>query len=273
MLRWDALVLATGARPRSLPFPVPRGVHTLRTLADARALRDTLVPGSRLVVVGGGFVGAEVASSAVSLGVEVTLVEALRAPFERILGLAVGQLLAERYRASGVQLLLGVGVVGFRATSNGDVQTVRLADGTELRCDTALIGIGIEPATELIPDPLDDAPLYACGDVTASGGHWTSAAAGGAAVAQRILGLPPAPKQPSFFWSDQFDLRLQLVGDTAHSIKVELTGDPDAFVARYRNPDGSLVAALTANSPTQMATLRRELAEQISGREPIPAVG
>ena len=113
VLTWDALVLATGARPRSLPFAAPARVHTLRTLADARALRASLVPGARLAVVGGGFIGAEVASTAVELGLDVTLIEALRVPFERTLGADVGQLLAKRYRSYGVELRLATGVVGF----------------------------------------------------------------------------------------------------------------------------------------------------------------
>jgi NADPH-dependent 2,4-dienoyl-CoA reductase/sulfur reductase-like enzyme len=101
--------------------------------------------------------------------------------------------------------------------------------------------------------------VYTCGDVTASGGHWTSAAAGGAAVARRILGRPPAPVQPPFFWSDQFDLRLQLVGDTSRAATVRITGSPDTFTARYVDTDGRLVAALAANRPAEVAALRRDL--------------
>jgi NADPH-dependent 2,4-dienoyl-CoA reductase/sulfur reductase-like enzyme len=259
-LEWDALVIATGARPRGLPFPAPRGVHSLRTLADARALRETLVPGSRLAVVGGGFVGAEVASTAITLGLEVTMIEALHTPFERTLGPTVGRLLAERYRFHGVDVRVGTTVAGFREDEDGALQAVKLAGGSEVRCNTALVGIGIEPAREIVPDHLDGRPVYTCGDVTASGGHWTSAAAGGASVARRILSLPPAPTQPPFFWSDQFGLRLQLVGDTTHAAAVQIEGGPDTFIARYRDDKGRLVAALAANRPTEVAALRRDLA-------------
>ncbi|MGZ8694293.1 MAG: NAD(P)/FAD-dependent oxidoreductase, partial [Gaiellaceae bacterium] len=104
VFRWDRLVLATGARPRRLPFAAPEGVHVLRSLADASALRTALAPGARLVIVGGGFVGAEVASTAAGLGVQVTVLDAGEAPFCRVLGPDVGHTLAARYREHGVDL-------------------------------------------------------------------------------------------------------------------------------------------------------------------------
>jgi len=101
--------------------------------------------------------------------------------------------------------------------------------------------------------------VHTCGDVTASGGHWASAAAGGAAVARRILGIPAGAPQPPFFWSDQFGLRLQLVGDTTRATAVQIEGGPDTFIVRYQDADGRLVAALAANRPAEMAALRRSL--------------
>jgi NADPH-dependent 2,4-dienoyl-CoA reductase/sulfur reductase-like enzyme len=258
-LAWDALVIATGARPRRLPFPTPRGVHSLRTLAHATTLRDALVPGTRLAVIGGGFVGAEVASTAIALGLDVTMIETRHTPFEQTLGPAVGRLLAERYRARGVDLRVGAAVTGFDEDENGTLLAVKLAGGSEIRCDAAVVGIGIEPARELVPQHASGRPVYLCGDATASGGHWTSAAAGGAAVARCILDLPPAPTQPSFFWSDQFGLRLQLVGDTTRARAVQIDGGPDAYIARYRDADGHLIAALAANRPAEAAALRRDL--------------
>jgi 3-phenylpropionate/trans-cinnamate dioxygenase ferredoxin reductase subunit len=260
VLPWDAVVIATGARPRSLPYLAPRGVHMLRTLADARALREALVPGTRLAVVGGGFVGAEVASTAIALGLDVTMIEALGAPFERALGPAVGRLLADRYRAQGVDLRVLAAAAGFRADAHGALQAITLDDGSEIRCDAALVGVGIEPNRELVPRSLAGRPVYTCGDVTSSGGHWMSAAAGGAAVARRILGRPAAPIQPPFFWSDQFGLRLQLVGDTTRASAVRITGSPNIFTARYLDADGRLVAALAANRPAEVAALRQAVA-------------
>ena len=259
-LDWDVFVLATGARPRLLPFPMPKGVQTLRTVIDARTLRRSLVPGSHLVVVGGGFVGAEVASTAVALGVRVTMLEALDAPFERTLGPALGKLLADRYRSHGVDLRVNTGAVGFGAGEDGTVRSVRLTDGSELSCDVALVGIGVEPAADLLPVTVSDAPIFACGDVAGGLGHWTSAAAQAAAVARQILGLPPQPMQPAFFWSDQFGLRLQLVGHPTATAVVELEGAEESFLARYEDSEGRLVAALGANRPAEVASLRRELA-------------
>ena len=136
---------------------------------------------------------------------------------------------------------------------------MRLTDGTEVPCDLALVGIGIEPARELLPHPLAGYPIYPCGDVTGSGGHWTSAAAQGTAVARRILGLPIEPPKPAFFWSDQFGLRLQLVGATSPTGTVSFDGTPDSYVARYHDGEGRLVGALAANRPAAVAALRREL--------------
>jgi 3-phenylpropionate/trans-cinnamate dioxygenase ferredoxin reductase subunit len=257
--RWGSLVLATGARVRRLPFRAPQGVHTLRTAADALALRDELVPGSRLVVIGGGFVGAEVASTATKLGVSVTMLEAGLAPFARALGPEIGRLLADRYRRHGVELLLGVGAAGFRE-AGGALSAVLLGDGREIECDVALVAVGVEPDRELTtfdPEP----PVYACGDVAGSRGHWTATAAEAVNVARHILELEPLPQQPPFFWSDQFGLRLQLVGETAGAHSVELEGSPDEFVARYLDESGTLLAALAANCPAEVGRFRRELAE------------
>ena len=259
-LGWNALVLATGARPRRLPFPTPRGVHLLRTVVDARALRDGLVPGAHLVVVGGGFVGAEVASTALALGVRVTMLEALATPFERTLGPTLGRLLADRYRSHGVDLRVRTGALRFGSGPDGAVRSVLLTDRSEVRCDVALVGIGVEPANELVPSPVEGVPIFACGDVTGGPGHWTNAAAEATAVARRILGLPQQPPQPAFFWSDQFGLRLQLVGSASATAAIELEGGREDFIARYHDGEGRLMAALGANRPAEVARLRRELA-------------
>jgi 3-phenylpropionate/trans-cinnamate dioxygenase ferredoxin reductase subunit len=247
--RREAVVVATGARARRLAVPGARGAHVLRTLADASKLRVELQPGRRLVVVGGGFVGAEVASTARGLGVEVTVLEAGQAPFARTLGLEVGDVLARRYRARGVDLRTDATAAALHA------RRVVLGNGTEIYCDVVLLAVGAEPARELLREG-----LHACGDAAGGPGHWTSAAAGGAAAARRILGLDPLPEQPPFFWSDQFGLRLQLVGDPRPATEVELDGSEDSFTARYVAPDGRLLSALTANRSADIAVLRRELA-------------
>jgi NADPH-dependent 2,4-dienoyl-CoA reductase/sulfur reductase-like enzyme len=257
-LGWgDGLVLATGAKPRRLPFEVPTGVHVLRTLADALGLRAELKPGRRLIVVGGGFVGAEVASTAAELGLEVAMLEAGEAPLASVLRPELGAVLARRYRAHGVDLRTKAVAAAFEAEGSGRVTGVELVTGTVIPCDVALVAIGVEPERELARL----APgVELAGDAAGGPGHWTSAAADGVAAARRILGLDPVPRPAPFFWSDQFGLRIQLVGDTRAAEGVELEGDDSEFVARYRAADGRLVAALAANRPAAVGALRRELA-------------
>jgi len=235
---WDSLVLATGARLRR-----PQG---LRTLADALALRERLAPGVRFAIAGGGFVGTEVASTALALGTEVTLIEAAEVPFEALLGREVGETLAARYRAHGVDLRTGT---------------------TELPPhDVLLYAVGVEPVRELVPWLGSDAcgrtvhqDVYACGDVTGTG-HWTAAAGQAAAVARAILGEDRPYSEPPYVWSDQFGLRLQLVGEPRAAVRVELEGGDDSFRASYLDGEGRLRAALLANRPREVAELRRELA-------------
>jgi 3-phenylpropionate/trans-cinnamate dioxygenase ferredoxin reductase subunit len=257
-LPWDAFVLATGARARRLPIQTPPGVHVLRTLSDAAVLRDALRARSRLVVIGGGFVGAEVASSARALGLEVTILELGHAPFAQALGNEVADLLSRRYRAHGVDLRTRIAATGFRAGHDGSVRAVRLGDGHEVRCDLALASVGVEPVRELF-DHEPGAGAYVCGDASGSG-HWTAAAADAGAVAHRILQRDPPAAPPPFFWSDQFGLRLQLVGDPSRAGRVELDGSEASFVARYLAHDGRTVALCAANRPGDVGAFRRELA-------------
>lgn len=251
VLSWDALVLATGARPRTLPGPLPDRVHHLRTLADALALRAELRPGRRLAVVGSGFVGAEVATTAAGLGLHVTVLEAAEAPLGGLLGREVGELLAARYADHGVELLVGAAVERVLPRA---VVTAR----GEVPFDLLLVAVGVEPARELVPPRLPSRIVLA-GDVTGTG-HWTAAAEQGAAAAHRLLGIDRPPAGPPYVWSDQLGLRLQLVGDPRRAAAVELDGGVDAFAARYLDGRGGLVAALAANRPALVPELRRELA-------------
>jgi len=246
--RFDRLVLATGARPRRLPGARGPCLHHLRTLDDARALREQLRPGRKLVVVGSGFVGAEAASTAASMGVDVTVVEAASAPLGGLLGDHVGTVLEHAYRRHGIDLRVGASVQRI------DARSTVLGDGTRLAHDVVLVGIGVEPVRELQADRA----LFA-GDMTGSG-HWSAAAEQGSAAALRLLGLPAAPRQPSFVWSDQLGFRLQIVGRPQGAPRMELEGDETAFVARYFDARGAMLGAVAANRPAATADLRRELA-------------
>jgi 3-phenylpropionate/trans-cinnamate dioxygenase ferredoxin reductase component len=246
---WDALVVATGAQPRRLPFAVPASVHMLRTLADAIALHEALVPGAHLAIVGGGFVGAEVASTARGLGVEVTLLERGPAPFAGLLGRELGETLAARFRAHGVDLRTGAAVTHF------DRGAPVLADGSTVACDAVLVAVGAEPV-RLAAGP----GVHVVGDAAGRHGHWTDAATGGVNLARGLLGLEPLPAQPPFVWSDQFGIRLQLIGEPARAATIELDGGSADFVARYRARSGALVGAVAANRPEAVGGLRRELA-------------
>ena len=191
-IRWDALVLATGARPRRIAsLDGRRGVHVLRTLDDARALGTDLGAGRRLAIVGAGFVGAEVASTAVEVGSDVSLIEAGTSPFGRILGDEVGRVLADRYRAAGVDLRTGAMVQELRMDAAERLRGLALADGAETACDAVLVAVGAEPATELLGGGVVETDacgrtalpgVYACGDVAA-----VVAPAGRSARANRAL--------------------------------------------------------------------------------------
>jgi 3-phenylpropionate/trans-cinnamate dioxygenase ferredoxin reductase subunit len=276
---WDAAVLATGARARSLPGGAPSGVHRLRTLADALALREKLLPGKRLVVIGAGLVGSEAAWTASQLGVDVALADH-ELPLQSALGANVGSLLASRQCEHGIDLHLGARAIGFRTSTEGRVRAVVLEDGGTLACDLALVAVGVEPAGDLVDRPGRAIPtdaggrtavpgVYAAGDAAlpynpwlgrpAATDHWTAAAATAAAAARTILGREmPYPEPPSF-WSDQLGLRLQFAGSPGPWTRVELEGDSDSFRASYYDAGGMRVAGLVANRPAEFAHLRREL--------------
>lgn len=265
-LEWDALVLATGASPRTLPGW--EDAHVLRTLADAAALRAELRPGARVAIVGAGFVGTELASTALALGCSVMLVDVAGVPLERVLGREVGSLLAERYGEAGVELRLG-GPPLSRSELDADVVVIAVGVSPEM--------VGLEGANGIPTDACGRtavAGVYAAGDVAETWHpllgrylrveHWTNASSQGAAVAHAILGEErPAAVLP-YFWSDQFGLRLQYVGHAECWDAVELEGEEDSFVARYLE-NGSTVAALAVNRPAEIGVLRTELTAALRG--------
>jgi 3-phenylpropionate/trans-cinnamate dioxygenase ferredoxin reductase component len=280
-LRWDALVLATGASPRVLPGWDGPGIHTLRTLDDAAALRRDLHHGARVAVVGAGFVGTEVASTASALGASVVLVDVTATPLERVLGPEVGATLAARYADADVDLRLGVGVERLERGADGRPRALVLADGSTVPAEVVLLAVGVQPETAgLAAADKNGIPtdafgrtgvpgIFAAGDVAAAWHpllrrrlrveHWTSAAGQGAAVAGAILGDERPHSALPYFWSDQFGLRLQYVGHAETWAAVEIEGEPGSLVARYRNEVGTTVAALAVNRPAEVGRLRNEL--------------
>ena len=272
-VEYDALVIATGATARTLPTDVA-GVHTLRTLDDAIAVRAALDAGARTVVIGAGFIGSEVASGASKRGVDVTVIEALPTPLVRAVGEVMGRACAALHRRNGTDLRCGVGVAALKGI--GGVKRVLLTDGNTIDADLVVVGIGAVPATGWLEDSglrLDNGVVcdeylstgvegvYAAGDVARWHNplfdrpmrleHWTSAAEQGAAAARNAL--DPASAKPyltvPYFWSDWYDSRIQFVGVPATDEIQVVEGDPEAggrMVALYREGD-RLVGALTVN--------------------------
>jgi NADPH-dependent 2,4-dienoyl-CoA reductase/sulfur reductase-like enzyme len=282
----DAVVLATGARARQ-PWPnPPAGVHTLRTLADAHALRDQLQPGVRLVVVGAGFIGAEVASTARGRGVDVTVVEALPTPLAAVLGEEFGAVVAGLHAAHGVRVLCGVGVS--RLVGQPRVTGVELADGRLIPADVVLVGVGVRPNVEwLAGSGLDIAggvrcdrsgrtgiaQVVAVGDCATwyspdLGGyhrleHWTAARERPPIAVGALLsgGRQRAAERQPYFWSDQYGRTLQLAGHTAgaHSVTIEEGSVADFdFLAVYRRGERP-VAVLALGQPRSFLRWRKQL--------------
>jgi 3-phenylpropionate/trans-cinnamate dioxygenase ferredoxin reductase subunit len=236
--RYDRLLLATGAYPRRLDVPGSdlAGVRYLRTVAESDALKDALAGGPRVVVVGAGWIGLEVAAAARAAGAAVTVVEADALPLRRVLGDEVAELFAGVHRAGGVEFRFDSGVAEFRG-DGARLTAVVLSDGTELAADLAVVGIGVQPATELAVagglavdnGVLVDAGLrtsapdvFACGDVANVDSpllgqrvrveHWANALNGGKAAALALLDRPVSYDRVPYFYTDQFELGMEYSG-------------------------------------------------------------
>ena len=286
---FDGLVIATGATPRRLPGSANlEGVHVLRTLDDAIAIRTQLEGGPRVCVVGGGFIGAEVAAACRARGLEVTIVEALAAPLAHILPPGLASACVRLHVDHGVDLRCGATVVGFDGVRH--VEAVRLAGGERVPADLVVVGIGVIPETGWLASSgltLDngivcDATLataapgvVAAGDVarwpnalfdeTMRIEHWTNALDQGAAAARRLLlgedhTAPFAPVP--YVWSDQYETKIQMVGrikpgDDVHVVHGSL--EERRFVA-VTGRSGRLVGALAFNEPRKLMGWRGPIA-------------
>ncbi|GAA4796226.1 FAD-dependent oxidoreductase [Actinomycetospora chlora] len=289
-LSYDGLVIATGAHARALPGTEDlEGVHTVRTLDDAIALRAALRGGARrLTVVGAGFIGSEVASVGRKLGLEVTILEALETPLARAVGERMGRALTHLHRRHGTEVRTGVAVDEV-LRRDGRVTGVRLGDGTELETDVLVVGIGARPATDWLEGSgltIDDGVVadetlaaadgvYVAGDVarwpnalftdvvdgTMRLEHWTSAADQGGRAARHAV--DPGAAKPyetvPYFWSDWYDGRVQFVG-VADAEEIEVVAGDDSeggpFTAIYRAGD-RIVGALAVDMPAEVMKYRR----------------
>lgn len=296
-IRSDGLVIATGGRARVPPGSVGlRGLHTLRTLDDAMALRAEITEGARrMVVIGAGWIGAEVASTCHQLGLHVTVVEAAAVPLARTLGETMGGLCAALHTDHGVALRLGVGVAGFTRhddPTGARVTGVVLDDGAHLPADVVVAGVGMRPATDWLVGsglPVDNGVLCDAGCVTeipsvvavgdvaryrcAGGGfvrheHWTNASEQPTVAIRNLLaGTTVDHYRPSgYVWSDQYGLRLQFAGETGGADEIEVVeGSPDdrKFVAAYRR-EGRTIGVLAMNNAKLFGRMRRQLASPVS---------
>jgi 3-phenylpropionate/trans-cinnamate dioxygenase ferredoxin reductase subunit len=274
-LRYDRLLLATGAEPRRLNIPGSDldGVHYLRDLHDADALAALLAKGSgRVAVIGAGWIGSEVAASARTKGLEVALVEVADVPLERVLGRQVGEIYADVHRNHGVDLHLGTGVEALEGA--GRVERVKLVDGTAIECDFAVVGIGVVPRTQLaeqaglevgngiqVSKRLETSAsgVFAAGDVANAFHpfygtkvrveHWANALNQPVTAAHAMLGRAGVSyDRLPYFFSDQYDVGMEYVGYATEWDEVVIRGDASApeFVAFWLK-DGAVQAGMNVN--------------------------
>jgi 3-phenylpropionate/trans-cinnamate dioxygenase ferredoxin reductase subunit len=272
-LAFDRLLLATGARPRPLPVPgadLP-GVVSLRTLADADALRVAAAEAERIVVVGAGWIGSEVAASLRMLGRRVVLVAPGAVPLERVLGPEIGAVYRDLHAEHGVELRLGTSVA--RVIGTDRVASVEVADGERIAADLVVVGIGVEPRSGLataaglaVGDGIEvsatletSAPgIFAAGDVASAwhpfygrrirSEHWATAKFQGTAAAQAMLGSTEPYDRIPYFYSDQYDLGMEYTGRAGAADRLAVRGSlTDRTFIAFWLADGRVVAGMTAN--------------------------
>lgn len=283
-LGYDELIIATGLVPKRIPsFPDLPGIHVLRNFDESLALRQEAGTARRAVVVGAGFIGCEVAASLRKLGVEVVLVEPQPAPLASVLGQQIGELVTRLHRAEGVDVRCGVGVS--EVSGDDRVRKVTLGDGTELDADIVVVGIGSHPATEWLADSgleIDNgvvcdeagrasAPhVWAIGDVASwrdnVGGqvrveHWSNVADQARVLVPTMLGQqPPAAVSVPYFWSDQYDVKIQALGEPEATDTVHIVEDDGRKFLAYYERDGVVVGVVGGGFPGKVMKVRAKIA-------------
>jgi 3-phenylpropionate/trans-cinnamate dioxygenase ferredoxin reductase subunit len=283
-IAYDKLLLCTGGRARTLAIPGAdaAGVRTLRTIDDALALAPVLAPGRSVVVIGGGWIGLEVAATARKKGADVTVVEAQSRLCERTVPREISEYLLALHRSHGTRVILGASVRGIASDAEGR-PIVMLADGKSLVCDAVVVGVGLVPNDDLARDAglecdggvivdsqcrTSEPDILAAGDVAVAPNAWAgrrlrleswqNAQDQGIAAARSALGLAVDYQPLPWFWSDQYGMNLQIYGMPAPSHRVVMRGLPgsDSFVLFYL--DGDLVkAALGPNAARDLRFARR----------------
>jgi len=272
-LAYDAALLTTGSAPRRIAVPGAElsGVHYLRTLADSDRLRTAITGASRVIVIGAGWIGCEVAASARQIGAEVAMVEAGGLPLERVLGPELGRFYRDVHADHGVELHFAVGVESMLGSDT--VEGVRLADGTSVAGDVVVVGVGVTPRLELAESAglaIDDgivtdqylatsAPgVFAAGDVASAWHplfdrhirleHWSSALNQGPVAATNMLGTPTPYERIPYFFSDQYDIGMEYAGFAYDWDEVIFRGNPASreFIAFWLK-DGRLAAGMNVN--------------------------
>lgn len=292
-LAFDRLLLSTGAEPRRIPIAGSDldGVYYLRTLADCDALRERLDRGGRVVVVGGGWIGSEFAASARQRGLEVTIIDPLALPLQRIFGAEIGAFYRDVHAQHGVRLLLGDGVESFEG--DGSAVRVRTGSGKSIYCDFVVVGIGVLPRVELARDAgldVDNGILvnsrlqtsasnvFAAGDVARAWNpfyaeqirveHWSTARNQGPAAARGMLGQPVMYDRIPYFFSDQYDVGMEYSGYAPTWDEVVVRGDPSEgeFIAFWLR-DNRVLAGMNVN----VWDVNEHIQTLIRSRQPIDA--
>ncbi len=284
VLGYDELVIATGLVPRRIPaFPELEGIRVLRSFDECMALRSHASSAKRAVVIGAGFIGCEVAASLRGLGVEVVLVEPQPTPLAAVLGEQIGELVARLHRSEGVDVRTGIGVAEVRG--DGHVDTVVLADGTQLDADLVVVGIGSHPATGWLDGSgiaVDNgvvcdaagrtsAPnVWALGDVASWRDqmghqvrveHWSNVADQARVVVPAMLGREVSSNVVvPYFWSDQYDVKIQCLGEPHSTDVVHLVEDDGRKFLAYYERDGVLVGVVGGGVPGKVMKVRAKIA-------------
>jgi 3-phenylpropionate/trans-cinnamate dioxygenase ferredoxin reductase component len=284
VLGYDELVIATGLVPRRIPaFPDLEGIRVLRSFDESMALREHASAARRAVVIGAGFIGCEVAASMRGLGVDVVLIEPQPQPLAAVLGEQIGELVARLHRDEGVDVRLGVGVAEVRG--EGHVDTVVLTDGTEVPADLVVVGIGSRPATQWLDGSgievdngviCDEAGrtsapnVWALGDVAswrdpmghqARVEHWSNVGEQARVVVPAMLGRDtPSNVVVPYFWSDQYDVKIQCLGEPHATDIVHLVEDDGRKFLAYYERDGVLVGVVGGGLPGKVMKVRAKIA-------------